>query len=104
MAANDGIGNPVRDPFPGIRLPDGTGAPGSGGARGDAADDAATMVTPMTGAHQDRYSGHAGTVEPGQSEPTAINPNQGTGSYTDTGAGQGSGQHYPRRPWQQGAR
>jgi hypothetical protein len=97
----------VADPFPGIRLPDGTGAPGSSGASGRAADDRpAGEVTPPWGPSQDaaRYSASTGgTAEPGQVAGSPISPGPES-DYSDTGAGRGAGSHYPRRSWQQGAR
>jgi hypothetical protein len=101
MAINDGIGNPVRDPFPGIALPDGSGAPGSAGASGRPADSAGATVTPPAGTSQDRYPAAAGTVQPDQVSTNQIVPGPASG-LTSTGAGQGSGSHYPRRSWQDG--
>jgi hypothetical protein len=75
-------------------------APGSSGASGGQADSTGTDVTPPWGGHQDRYPAAAGTVEPGQNEPTPVSPGPASG-YTSTGAGAGSGSHYPRRPGQQ---
>lgn len=95
MAVNDGIGNPVHDPFPGIS----SGAegpfraPGSAGASGQPADSASAEVTPATGASQDRYQGSAGTVRPGQSEATVISPGP-QDAYVDTGAGKGNPNPY----------
>jgi hypothetical protein len=110
MTANDG-NHPVRESFPGIAIPDGTGAPGSSGASGSAADDAgAGHVTLASGAWQEgaRYpAATGGTVMPGQSGQTVISPGPDSGpdSYTDTGAGHGrtmtSEAH--RYPWQQPA-
>lgn len=103
MAVNDGIGNDIRDPFPGI-APWGNRAPGSAGASGAAADDTgAGPVTPATGAWQPaaRYpASTGGTVQAGQVDANAIEPGP-AGAYADTGAGSGSGSHYPRRPGQQ---
>lgn len=76
-------------------------APGTPGASGQAADSAGTTVTPPWGGYQDRYpASTGGTVEPGQSEPTAISPGPAE-DYTDTDAGSGHAGHFPRRPWQQ---
>jgi hypothetical protein len=96
----------VPDPFPGIRLPDGTGAPGTAGASGRAADDtpAGRVTLPQLGVWQEgaRYDASTnGTVLAGQSEPSVITG--GDGGYTDTGAGSGRASHFPRRDWQQGA-
>ena len=106
MAANDGE-HPVSDLF-GVRLPDGTGAPGSAGASGRAADDrpAGPVTLPGIGAWQpdSRYdAATGGTAEPGQVADSPISPGPES-DYSDTGAGRGSGSHYPRRSWQQAAR
>jgi hypothetical protein len=102
MAANDGE-HPVSELF-GVRLPNTTGAPGTAGASGDADDDTgAGRVTPPWGPSQAsaRYpASTSGTVMPDQvsDSPISTGPER---DYSDTGAGRGSGSHYPRRPWQQ---
>jgi hypothetical protein len=68
--------------------------PGSSGASGQPADSVSAEVTPATGASQDRYPGAAGTVQPGQSETTAIAPGPAE-DYTSTGAGEGNPSHFP---------
>jgi hypothetical protein len=81
--------------FPGVPTgADSTGAPGTSGASGRPADSAGATVTGPAGSWQDRFPAGSGTVQPGQSEPTAINPDAGTGSYTDTGAGRGNPNPY----------
>jgi hypothetical protein len=93
---------PTRDLF-GVQLPDGTGAPGSPGGHGQAADNVTGVrVTSPTGGYYDQnLASTGGTVEPGQSDPSAIAPDAG-GSFTDTGAGQGGTDHWKRYSWQQG--
>lgn len=95
----------VPDPFPGISAA-GNLAPGSAGASGPGADDAdAGPVTPPTGAWQSaaRYDATtSGTVQAGQVAESVIEPGPAA-DYASTGAGAGSGAHYPRRPGQQSA-
>jgi hypothetical protein len=82
-----------------------TGAPGSAGSHGTGADSvpAGAITRPdglsMPDARPDGGPTH-GTVMPGQSGETPISYGPAD-QYTDTGAGSGSGTHYPRRPGQQ---
>jgi hypothetical protein len=89
-----------RESFPGVATgADTTGAPGTAGASGRAADSAGATVTPPWGGHQDRYPASAGTLQPDQDTPSVITG--GDGGYHDTGAGSGRAGHYPRKSWQQ---
>ena len=94
----------VPDEFmPGIRSgADSTGAPGTSGASGRPADAAGATVTGPAGSWQDRFPAGSGTVQPDQVSTSQIVPGPQSG-LSSTGAGQGSGEHFPRRPWQEGA-
>lgn len=103
MATNDGIGNDVRDPFPGISAGC-TGqfcAPGSAGASGRAADDTGRVaVTSPTGAFYDRDIAPGSAVtQPGQAAVSPLSPGPAP-DYVNTGAGDGRAGHYQRYPWQ----
>lgn len=104
MPVTNSDGTPVRDLF-GVAMPDTTGAPGSPGATGDAADNVAAGPTslPMLGTWQStsRYDADtSGTLQAGQTDPNVIAPAP-AGSFASTGAGRGQPSHFPRRPWQQ---
>ena len=109
MAVNDGIGNPVQDPFPGIALPSGTGLPGSQGSRtpGTAAD-ISGMETGIPGvgigtplAWQLDNAGAASTEQRGQNDDglTGVTTEQ----ISESGAGEGHCDAWHRYPWQQSA-
>lgn len=76
-----------------------TGAPGSAGARGDAADNTeAGPVTPPTGTWQPsaRFGASAnGTMMPDQTADSAISVGPES-AYSDTNAGKGRAGHWPR--------
>lgn len=105
MAANDGE-HPVREIFPGI----GAGFSNAPGSAGDRRIDESVPVP----------SGSSGVPNVGTEVPLSeqVGPGEGTSTaqpgqnygfqsgdpgYTQTGAGHGSGEHYPRRPGQQEA-
>jgi hypothetical protein len=93
----------VPDEFmPGIRSGVPNLAPGTQGARGDAADSAGATVTPPAGTWQDRYPAAAGTVQPDQVSGSQILPGPQS-DYESTGAGGGSADHWKRHDWQEGA-
>lgn len=114
MAINDGInpGNEVRPSFPGLPLPAGTGAPGSQGDT--AAESAGTQVgdpivsnpygSSQVPENMPRVSVLSGDTS-GMSSDQAVQASPITpgpaSQYLSTGAGSGSGAHYPRRPGQQ---
>lgn len=86
----------------GVPLPDGTGAPGSAPVNTPPPDSVETTVTPATGAWNDRFTAPTnGTTEPGQLQLDMMGLDADT--IASTGAGGGSGEHYPRRPGQQPA-
>jgi len=103
MAVND----QYRGEFmPGISAGVPNNAPGTPGASGDAADDegAGRITLQGVGAWQPgaRYpAATGGTVLPDQTATSPIVPGPQSG-LTSTGAGRGSGEHYPRRPGQEG--
>ncbi len=102
MAVNDGISGRVKDPFPGVSAGAPNLAPGTPGASGAAADDAPAEVTPPAGEWWDREpASTGGTVEPGQSEPTAISTGPGD-DYVSQGPHPDRTDHFQRYPWQQG--
>lgn len=98
MAIND----PIRELFPGINAPDGTGAPGSDpGSSGT--DSVSATVTDPTGSPWNRFTTQThGTIQPGQNDDGLIGVS--THDITNTGAGDGSASHFPRFPWQQAAK
>jgi hypothetical protein len=104
MAVNDGIGNDIRDPFPGISAGVPNLSPGTPGASGDAADDeGAGRVTFPSGAWQPgaRYpASSGGTVLPDQMGTSPVSPGPAQ-HYVDTGAGRGDANPY-RHPAQEG--
>jgi hypothetical protein len=103
MAAN--ADQPTRELF-GVQLPDGTGAPGSTGDRtspggvdltGQSGLPGVGVAMPLAGMAD---PGSDTVNQPGQNDPSSIAPGPAAG-YVSTGAGQGNGAHYPRRPGQQ---
>jgi hypothetical protein len=109
MTANDGISGPVRDPFPGIALPSGTGAPGSEVPQGEGPVIGIPVVTdPGDSAQVPGELGRAlvtagDTTQGDPAAHTAIS--EGGDGYVSTGAGGGrarvdSGGRYD---WQQPA-
>jgi hypothetical protein len=101
MAINDGIGNPVRDPFPGVELPAGTGLAGTAHPRGPAPDDRpAGEITGPAGTWWDRKSTTThGTLQPGQLDEGFSG--LGADFTADSGAGKGTAGHWSRFDWQQ---
>lgn len=84
---------------------DSTGAPGSRGAAGDAADNASAgpVSIPMIGSWQStsRYDADtSGTMQAGQTDASVISPGPAA-DYADTGAGDGRAGHWKRYDWQQ---
>lgn len=96
MAIND----PIRELFPGINAPDGTGAPGSEPPGGDrSTDSVAVTITPPTGETWNRYTTEThSTTEPGQVSDGLTGTTEA--QITDSGAGHGSAGHFKRFPWQ----
>src|SRR5262249_2784528 len=101
VAINDGIGNDIKDPFPGVSAGVPNHAPGSAGASGSAADSAGTTVVPPDGSWQNAFPAASGTVQPGQVSDSAIVPGPSSG-LASTGAGSGGTGHWKRYPWQNG--
>jgi hypothetical protein len=114
MAANDGD-HPIRETFPGISIPATTGAPGSSGVSdspagtGGGAVIASPVVSAPYGSSQLPENKPTLPVTQGDTSgfsddspvhESAIVPGP-VADYLSTGAGQGSGAHYPRRPGQQ---
>jgi hypothetical protein len=86
----------------GVPLPMTTGAVGSGPQNAPPPDSVETTVTNAIGDWQDQYTAPTnGTTEPGQLQMDFMGLDAGT--IADTGAGHGSGSHYPRYPGQQSA-
>lgn len=98
----------VPDPFPGIHLPDGTGAAGTSPDRtppGDGGVPASSSGLPGVGTEmplsfQAGLGSSASTVQPGQNAASIIAPGP-SADYVDTGAGQGHTDPWPRENWQQ---
>jgi hypothetical protein len=105
-AINDGIGNEIRDPFPGVSAGTHSGAAGSSPPRpsppgaalsGDSGIPGSGVTAPLEAL---AGQGHTNTVLPGQSSPSVIMPVDETG-LTSTGAGRGSMDHWNRHDYQQ---
>jgi hypothetical protein len=99
MAANDGE-HPVREPFPGITVPDGTGAtgsapsrPGYGGPVPSAASGLPGVGTPVPLSGQAGEHHTVSSLQPGQNEGFPGGPD--SARYTDTGAGKGNANPNP---------
>jgi hypothetical protein len=107
VAANDGE-HPVREMFPGVMVPDSTGAAGSTGDRTPPPDEdvpAGQSGLPGVGTElpltvQAGLGSSASTSQPGQTAASVISPGPAQ-DYADTGAGQGSTDHWARRDYQQ---
>lgn len=92
----------VPDPFPGIALPSGTGAPGTDGPGPRDTDAVQTTITDPPGDPWSRVSTSThGTTQPGQTNDgwTGIP----SGDLTDTGAGSGHTDAWARHSWQEAA-
>jgi hypothetical protein len=101
MADRKGVANSdyMVDPFPGISWA-GQLAPGSAPVNSPPPDAVETTFTNDRGEPWNRLTASThGTTEPGQLQDGFIG--LGASDIADTGAGHGSGSHYPRRPGQQ---
>jgi hypothetical protein len=110
VAVNDQY-KPGAEIFPGISIPQTTGAPGSAGITAQATSGAEVgnpVVSNPYGSSQLPENKPTLPVTQGDtsgfSDDTPVHASPimpADASYLSTGAGQGSGAHYPRRPGQQ---